>query len=77
MIDLFDGLVFNGYIRCDLLYVPETLIRRPLGASTAFSLWLSSFSIISANYKTSAPSSTSHAIVAKGVAEDLLNRILK
>ena len=23
----FDSLVFNGYIRFDLLYVPETLIR--------------------------------------------------
>ena len=32
---------------------------------------------ISANYKTSAPSSSSHALVAKGVAKDLLDRILK
>ena len=32
---------------------------------------------ITANYKTSAPSSTSHAIVAVSVAKDLLDRILK
>ena len=32
---------------------------------------------ISSNYKTSAPSSSSHAIVAKGVAKDLLDSILK
>ena len=32
---------------------------------------------IASNYKTSAPSSPSHAIVAVSVAKDLLNRILK
>ena len=32
---------------------------------------------IASNYKTSAPSSPSHAIVAVSVAKDLMDRILK